>query len=318
MNQKEFYYYVEQHIKDYLPEQEKENVFVYLHPVRKTNDAVRYGLSIRRDGESVSPVIYLEDAWKVYQEGGDKDEIIRNLVEIYRENEVFSNLHLSLDYEEIKDKIVFFVVSKEANRNNLKERVYTDVGQGLVKVYVVQNKLDGQNAVKGNIAITHNLMKSYGYDLDKICEDAERNTPQYFPAVLEPILSAMAGKSRDEFQNPVPDTEGMFILSNPEYYRGAGALFYPDMQKRIAEHFGRNYYVLPSSLHEVLILPEKEGLIPEFLECMVKEINKTKVEREDFLSDKVLYYDREKEQLRIALPEEPQRNRESGDTREAR
>lgn len=70
--------------------------------------------------------------------------------------------------------------------------------------------------------------------------------------------------------------------------------------------------VLPSSLHEVVLIPEKEGMEPQSLEGMVKEINQKYVDREDFLSDKVMYYDKEKEQLRLAIPDAPERNKQKG------
>ena len=57
--------------------------------------------------------------------------------------------------------------------------------------------------------------------------------------------------------------------------------------------FGTNYYVLPSSIHELLILPDNGSMQLSELEAMVREVNATQVAPEDRLSDKVQYYDRE-------------------------
>lgn len=317
MNEKEFYYYVEQHIKDFLPEEERKNAFVYVHPVRKINDTMRQGLSIRKGDEKVSPIIYLEDAWEAYQNGTQIDNVLKDLAEVYQEQQMYPDLNLSMKYEDIKDKIIFFVVSKEANKNNLKQRVYTDIGQGLVKVYEIRQNLN-QIDYKGNIVITHDLMRTYGYDVEKIRDDAEKNTPRHLPATLETIQQILLGGELDEFQNPEPDIYGIFVLSNTEKYRGAGVLFYPDIQKRIAEHFGKSYYILPSSVHELLIIPENGEVTAGYLEGTVKDVNRNVVEKEDFLSDKVMYFDKEKEQLRLAIPDTPQHNRGRADKREAR
>lgn len=317
MNQKEFNYYVEQHIRDFLPEEERDNSFVCVHPIRKTNDIVRQGCLIRRGNEKISPVIYLDDAWEAYKEGKEIDDVLKDLVEIYQEHQQMPNLDESMDYESIKDKIVSFVVGKETNQNNLKHRVYSDVGNGLAEVYDIRKDLGAPDEI-GSIAITHGLMRKYGYDMREIIEAAKENTPRYFPAKLETLLQTLLGGERDEFQNPEPNTDDVFMLSNSEGFQGAEVLFYPGMQKRIAEHFGKNYYVLPSSLHELLILPERDELIPAKLEEMVKSVNRTSVESKDFLSDKVLYYDREKELLRYAIPDEPQQNKAQKKTWEAR
>ena len=307
MNIKEFSYYVEEHIREYLPEEVRESAAVSVHTKRKTNDALCYGLMIRYGDEKVSPLLYLEDAWQLHEKGANMETLLRNLAEIYAEQPVAFQVDLPLKYEEIKDKVVYHVLNKEANQLGLKERIYTDIGQGFVKVYAIHHKLDGCRA-EGSIPISHEIMRQYGYDMQEIRRDAERNTPQIFPATFgpfAPLAQALSGKGQDEFENENPDEKGGYILSNTVGHRGAGALFYPGMQKKIAEHFGKNYYVLPSSIHELLILPEGAGKTAEELEQMVRGVNRESVSKEDFLSNKVLFYDREKEQLRTALPNIP-------------
>ena len=102
-----------------------------------------------------------------------------------------------------------------------------------------------------------------------------------------------------------PD-EVMYILTNENGLNGAGVLFYPDMQKRIGEILDDSYYVLPSSLHEVIIMPEKLSPDIRVLEAMVKDANKTVVELQDILSDRVFMFDREKN--RMIEPGMPERH----------
>ena len=74
---------------------------------------------------------------------------------------------------------------------------------------------------------------------------------------------------------------------------GAAVLLYPEMPKLIYETLGGNYYLLPSSVHEFLVVPEERGIKPEELKKIVREVNETQLEREDFLSDEIYYFDGE-------------------------
>lgn len=304
MNIKDFSCYVEEHIRDFLPEEIRESATISVHAKRGTNDALRYGLMIRYGDEKASPLLYLEDAWQFHENGAEMETILRNLVEVYAEQPAIGSVDLSFEYEKVKDRVIFQIFNKEANRASLRERIYTDAGQGFVKVYAIHQKLDGA-VEEGNIPITHGVMQNYGYDMQDILRDAEENTPQIYPPLFTSMEQTLTGREEDEFVNENPNERGFCVLSNAAGYRGAGVLFYPGMQKKIAEHFGKNYYVLPSSLHEVLIMPEGPGMTAGELEQLVQNVNEEAVSKEDFLSNKVLVYDREKEQLRIALPETP-------------
>lgn len=304
MNIKEFSYYVEEHIRDFLPEEIRESAAISVHAKRGTNDTLRYGLMIRHGDEKASPLLYLEDAWQFHKNGAEMETLLRNLAEIYMEQPAIDSVDLSFEYESVKDRVIFQIFNKEANRSSLRERIYTDVGQGFVKVYAIHQKLDGA-VEKGNIPITHGMMQSYGYDMQDIIQRAEENTPQIYPAVFTQMKRVLSKLGQDEFTDENPVLEHFFVLSNTDGYRGSGVLFYSGMQEKIAEDLGQDYYVIPSSIHEMLIVPESAGMTAEDLEQMVQTVNGEVVLKEDFLSNKVLFYDREKEQLRIALPEIP-------------
>lgn len=120
MNQKEFYYYVEEHLADLLKD-DNQDLSVRLHPVRKTNDIMRYGISIFQNGTNVSPTIYLEEAWEAYQKGKKLDDILQDLVQFYQENRVFSNIRPQMEYEQIEDKIIFSILNKERKTVSLQK-----------------------------------------------------------------------------------------------------------------------------------------------------------------------------------------------------
>ena len=84
----------------------------------------------------------------------------------------------------------------------------------------------------------------------------------------------------------------MFCLTNESKMNGASLLLQEDIRKQIGECLGSDYFVIPSSVHEVLILPDN-GIfqVPE-LNAMVQEVNETQVERQEQLSDKVQFCDK--------------------------
>ena len=92
----------------------------------------------------------------------------------------------------------------------------------------------------------------------------------------------------------------MYVLTNPQRQFGAACILYPDVLDRFAGKLRKNLYVLPSSVHEVILVPERQGMCAEAFGQIVREINDTQVEREEVLSDSVYYYDWKKKELMIA------------------
>ena len=105
----------------------------------------------------------------------------------------------------------------------------------------------------------------------------------------------------------------MYVLSNIEGEHGAAALFYPGVQEKISEVVGGDYYVLPSSIHEVLIIKDDIGIKPKELAQMVKGINEMQVGPLDKLADKVMHYRADLKLLEVAVDLE--KNREPGKER---
>ena len=93
----------------------------------------------------------------------------------------------------------------------------------------------------------------------------------------------------------------LFVMSNGDYMNGASVILYKDVLRDFAKYMEHDLYILPSSIHEVIILLDNEyAKAPEELARMVRETNRIVVDREEILSDHVYYYDREKDEIRIA------------------
>lgn len=88
---------------------------------------------------------------------------------------------------------------------------------------------------------------------------------------------------------PAPDEAGMFVATCNNGVNGAGCIFYPEFMDQAAEKLQGDFFVLPSSVHEVILLPDNGQMDFHELEAMVRQINETEVAPQDRLSDSVYH-----------------------------
>ena len=81
-----------------------------------------------------------------------------------------------------------------------------------------------------------------------------------------------------------------FVTCENEY--GASALFYPEFLEQVAKRFRGKFFILPSSIHELILVPDY-GEDVKGLKEIVSDVNDNSdaVTEEDFLSNSVYHYD---------------------------
>ena len=130
----------------------------------------------------------------------------------------------------------------------------------------------------------------------EVFEEAEKNVKRILPAKLSRMKDVLA--SMLEISVEEDDTEDlMYVMSNEEGSFGAACIFYEGVMDMIHDTIRENYYVIPSSVHEMIILPESAAPQKKEIEETVSEINRTQVEDEEVLSDRVYYYNARSKQL---------------------
>lgn len=174
-----------------------------------------------------------------------------------------------------------------------------DAGCGYVLVPYVRLNGDGEEEVIGNV--TRELADRLVWRDFEIFLKAIKGTQEQVGVKLHTIESVLFG-----YDEPNLLAEGLgvvkpsfMVLTTNDGFLGAVALFLPNMQERLAEVVGGNYWVLPSSVHEVLIVPDR-GEGAEQLAAMVRDINASEVPENEQFGNRVLYYDREKGSLTVA------------------
>lgn len=303
MNKEQFFDEVLEAVKNQIPQVLRDEIEVSVREVIKTNDEVLHGISVMLPDTNCAPTIYLEECYEDYMNGMQIDEIAENIIgtSIAAYKNAPSIEEFALEYEDIQDKLTVQVVDGDMNKGRLKDLIYQPVGNGFVAIPYIVVREDEHGRMMA--AVTKPMAKEMEYDVDKLLETAFLNTAERNEPVFLGMGGMLFGEDRPEVVNPMKDgfavdnNLGMYVLTNTSQQNGASVLFYPDMQKRIGEVLDKNYYVLPSSLHEVIIVPEGTGPTLKELQAMVKDANRTVVDSKEVLSDKVLFYDRERDRL---------------------
>ncbi len=194
------------------------------------------------------------------------------------------------DYEVMKHNIVMQAVPTDANRAMLKSVPHKEI-EDISIVYRFQlESLDGREAT---VLITNEMLAGYGITPRQLMADAERLAPVKNPMVVRPIgdmIAEMLGMP--DAVDPAPSEERFLMVATvPDGRNGAGILGYPDFFKRASEAVKGDFFLLPSSVHEVLLLPDDGAPNVAVLNDMISSINETEVQPEDRLGDEAYHYD---------------------------
>lgn len=298
INETEFFSSVLEAVRKLFPEDPGNEMIFEIQDVTKSNDRVLHGLVIKKESDVIAPVLYLEDALEMAEDGTPIDDIARGLVDCYMKAtaEMPTEEEISLEYEAIKSRLTLHLEDATLNRDRLREAVYRDLGNSFVMLpYVVMREDD-----IGSMAymITKDIAKGENYDLDSLFSDAMKNMTEKFEAKLIPMMDILFNCSSQKETNPLkpgfdPGTKSdIYILTNSRGAFGSVALYYPGMLFAIGNALNRDYYILPSSTNELIILPDTGEYDIGFLKDMVKNANETVVDEKDLLSYRVLRYDR--------------------------
>lgn len=306
MSKKEFYKAVEEQIREYLPEELKDAV-IEINEVPKTNDIYLHGLTIRNGDSAVVPNLYLEGYYEEFDKGESLESLLKTISMDYSaacQAKMPQVEDIDLKFEAVKPNLVFQVVGMDLNKNRLKDLAYRPLGNGFAMTYAV--RIENMDGSEGRIHISRDLLAKEKWDLIEVDKAAMKNTSENMPAVLIGMANRILGLNGVNYlDDDAPDFEAgeaMLILSNQAMVQGAAAFFYPGVQEKVAEVIGQSYFVIPSSIHELIIWPDDGSHSAKELGEMVKDVNKTEVSPEEILSYKVFRYDADSKILSTVFP----------------
>lgn len=295
---------VREEILGYFPDEYK-NAEVMINPVKKVNKTYD-GLVIKKPGQGICPTLYLNDLYESYLKTGDFDSEIKKAAETYidavNKGGIYNSSILT-DPEYIKENLFFQLINREQNKEMLKEIPYREY-LDLAIIYRIKAANVNEGEGIASAILNNNILEIIGFSEKDLFSIASANTKKLFPPTIENIEDILMKRSAalplDEvnIQNldyAIP----MFVLSNSCMVNGAASMLYEEGLKVIADALDSDLYILPSSVHEVIVISAKEG-DPYYLAQMVADINATEVNLSERLSNQVYLYDRDLRKVSLA------------------
>lgn len=255
-------------------------------------DDAKVRLQLIRPWSKITPCYRLDDAYMAYLSGNTTVEaVIAGIINnrsLYHDPLDTDGLYLA-DYSFARDRISRRLISsKTPGARYLKDHPHRQLaGTSIIIVWEIylNDRYYGQNT-SATVDVTWEMLRSWGISMEELDQVAARNAPRLHPASIKDmgqIFSEM-GLPNGGFA-----ASDMLVVSNAEVCNGAIAVTYPGVRERLMEILHDDFYILPSSVHECIIVAKGE-YSPADLFRMVCDVNKREVEKSDFLADDVLEY----------------------------
>ena len=268
---------------------------ITINHVIKNNGCEMDGLVIMEKGKDIAPTIYLDSFYELYTNGENIKNIIRQIEVIYEQNKnnVTFDVNILKHFDTIKDKIVYKVVNYRSNEKLLEQVPHKRILDLAVVFYCL---LDNEYGRSATALIYNNNLKNWNVTIDDVYKAALKNTPD----LLHSKISSMAalfekcGVNVDGEEVDLKDyvPSDMYVLTNESKLNGAACILYENVLYDFAQKLGADLYILPSSVHEVILLPKLSMFEKDELVNMVKEVNTEGVAADEVLSDTVYEYNR--------------------------
>ncbi|MBR4027489.1 MAG: hypothetical protein IKJ01_08070, partial [Lachnospiraceae bacterium] len=290
---------VQRTVEMYLGEQYQ----VKLQTVTKNNGVQRIGLIVLDNQTNIAPTIYLNRYFEDYKKGKRIADICNSILSVYQAHRVTQDLDMTCLYqfEKVKQRICYKVIHAEKNKELLKEIPYVPFHDLAIVFYILVFKEDEEY---GSITISHKFQKElWNVTTETLYELASVNTKKYFPSKvssMESLMKEFFAEDTAVLEELEMDTETnmpLYVATNQVKLYGANIMLDAEVLKQFAVQVKGDFYIIPSSVHEVLFVPVYAGIETEELNHMIKDVNETVLSDEEFLSNHVYYYDSSLEQV---------------------
>jgi len=317
MNYEQFKKYVKESMETVTGEK------VEICPVVKNNSVVYDGLSVCPDDSCTAvPTIYLGKYYDSYQRGTPAPELVKDMVAFYetRKRKLGIDVSCFRNFSEMRNKVGCKLINRAQNMQLL-ERIPHRPFLDLEIVYFLffLGSLDGD----ATMLIENEHIKVWGVTQEELYKAAMNNMAELLPATFRGMDTVMRDIYQEEVKHALlqcmeedscyaqeaeledivsglvatvelrQKTMPMYVVSNRKNLFGASAILYSDYLEEWAEELKCDLYVIPSSVHELLVMPASHMYSGEEISEMIREINRTQVAREEILSDHVYIYRRD-------------------------
>ena len=284
MNNEEFKKEFVEALKENLSERGND-VDVKVSTVEKMNQSYE-AITITPEGSNIGMNMNLEVFVEAYESGVPFNEIVEqvtNKVEAHLADMPTFDVQALTDYEQMKDKLAMEVVATDRNADLLAKVPHQEMeDMAVVYRFVMESDENG----RASILVSNDLLDKMGVTPEQLHADALENAPELRPAVIKgmsEVMMDMMGEDAHEMFgiDEFPQDEMMYVATVPDKISGAGVIAYQEFMDQAAEKLGGDFYILPSSIHEVLLVKDDGAVNFNDLKSMVEDVNATQVAPEE-------------------------------------
>lgn len=304
---------------------------IVVRTVTKNNNVRRKTISIVRDREKATPTIYLRDYYSEYKEGRSIEDISREIFRVYTEGikKFKIDVNQFSDYSKVRNNVYYKLVNYEMNKRALNQMPHFKFLDMAIVFYVSVMSNDREQAT---VTIQNAYIEKWGITKEQLRRTAIKNTWEKYPPeikkmediISEIILGQVTSDDGDDEENGIVSEEtnyggfdvncvrnmikeevdkmkdeaemDMYVLTNAARNFGATCITYPGVLKEFAREHNSDFYIIPSSVHEVILILGEQMSVEE-MNMMVEEVNEREVDSIDVLSNHVYQYKRELEEI---------------------
>lgn len=272
---------------------EGSNVTITPEQVSKVNQNLD-ALSFRREGDHIGTLLYLNDAYEQHQNGAGIYELAEQARDLMGERMSQIPDLPEINHDFIARNVYLTVMNADMNRDYLRSVPH----EMLEDMAVVPRVRVSEEA---SFAVQDDMIATYGFTREDLLKTAHANMElQEF--TCRDLSSVLFGFGMPGMLGPDPST-GIFVLTNATGIDGAAAILSERAMKNARDVVGEDFFILPSSRHEVLLVPRSTHMSVGELTSMVRDVNRTAVEDKDLLSDHIYRYNSRSGSIKMLEPQ---------------
>lgn len=275
---------------------------VDIAPSQKLNQDGYDAISVKLENSMMGPSGNFSNLFAAYEKTDDYDLVLNHATRMM--DDAISNMpsydaNQLTDYDFIKDKLVLEAVNAEKNASLLEKVPHKDMEDIAIVYRVLLGQMDDGIA---SVVVTNEMLEKMDITKEQLHQDALISSPEIRPVEVNTLFGTIA--------ELIPDAGFMIQADGPEdrilvgtvadKHHGAGVIAYEGFLDEQAKKMGEDFYIIPCSIHEVLLVPESMAHDINVLKDMISDVNSCEVPPEDILSDNLYHYDSKEKVFELA------------------
>lgn len=256
--------------------------------ILKVNDTKKIGILIKEEGNDLMPTIYLEEYFEMYEKGRDIDQIVDDIILLNATATIpeVKDMTTLMHFDNMKNKIMYRIINKERNQELLKTMPHREYLDFAITYYVL---MEAELTACMTIKVENYHLEKWNITEEELYVLAKENTSRDMEVSLRHMNEVLCSGTPFGKKGFTQEESYMYSLTNYYVHYGAATLLYDGVLEKIHDKIGHDFYVFPSSVHDLVIFPQKEDMDIEFLQDMVSSGN-CYVYDDEFLSSNAYRY----------------------------